>query len=164
MTSPQSIYATPACASTKTRDARRAQQQRLDARRAAALQDGPTRRLERLGPVLSLLRRYREGEEGGTVSSPLATFVRELGAEVGELERWTETLPSRHHRSGTVVRQALDFLRVFGRLTTLDFSVVPEEDRPHLVTLLALEHRWCYAAAGTTRDAFKAATGRTGAR
>jgi hypothetical protein len=165
MSSPQSIYAAPVRASgRKSRDARCAQQQRAEARRTAALQGGPARRLDRLGPLLALLRRYRESGPDPLPGSPLATFVRELGAEVDGLEAWVRAQPRAQQRAGAVIRQALDFLRDFGRLTVLDFSSVPEEDRPHLVTLLALEHRWCYAAAGTTREAFKLATGRTGAR
>ena len=163
MSTPQSIYAAPLPSTRKSRDVRCAQQRRAEARRSTVVQAGPQRRLERLEPVVSVLRRYR-GCDGLGPTSPLAGFVAELGQEVGELEAWAGAQPPRHQRSGPVIRQALDFLRSFGRLTTLDFSTVPEEDRPHLVTLLALEHRWCYAAAGTTREAFKLATGRTGAR
>lgn len=95
---------------------------------------------------------------------PLAERLREVTAEVQKLEHWAEGQCPQHQRSGATIRHALELLRHFSLLTTLDFSVLPVEVRPGLVRLLALEHRWCYAAAGTTRAAFKEQTGRTGAR
>lgn len=116
-------------------------------------------------PLLGLvLRAYREGRVDDETPCPLAARLNVVEHEVEVLEAWAQTRAVDHQRSGATVRQALELLRHFSLMTTLDFSVLPDEVRPRLVQLLALEHRWCYAAAGTTRDAFKAETGRTGAR
>jgi hypothetical protein len=119
----------------------------------------PTLLVDREGPILELLRTYRERDDAS-----IDAFVAALKAEVEALESWASSRAKHEQREALAIRQALDFLRTFGHLSTLDFSVVPEEERNKLVLLLALEHRWCYAAAGTTRDAFKIAIGRTGAR
>lgn len=162
MTSPQSIYAEPAPAAVcRTRAARAARRDRAELRLEKVLGDGPPRRLDRAGPLLEALRAYRAGPGAG---APLARLAAALELEVRELEAWASRRPRAAQTDGAVIRQALDFLRFFGRLTVIDFSGVPDEDRDHLVTILALEHRWCYAAAGTTREAFKEAAGRTGAR
>ena len=117
------------------------------------------------GPLLErVLRAYREGQVDAETPCPLAQRLRVVKGEVRALEAWARTRRPDVQRSGATVRRALELLRHFSMMTTLDFSVLPDEVRPRLVRLLALEHRWCYAAAGTTRDAFKAETGRTGAR
>jgi hypothetical protein len=118
---------------------------------------------DRLSPIHALLRVYRE-QRGAFAESPLAGFLKGLLAEVEALEDWSGCRGRRQHHDGTSIRQALHFLRTFSRIMSLDFSDIPVEERDDLVRLLALEHRWCYAAAGTTRDAFKIAIGRTGAR
>ena len=125
----------------------------------------PTLMVDRANPILDLLRRYQT-DPGAPVqhTTPLQHYLIELRAEVEALEAWAESRPRGEQRETGSIRQALDFLRRFGHLSTLDFSSIPEEERGDLITLLALEHRWCYAAAGTTRDAFKIANGRTGAR
>ena len=124
----------------------------------------PTLMIDRANPILDLLRRYQTDAGAALENTPLQQYLIELKAEVEALEAWAESRPRPQQRENGSIRQALDFLRRFGHLSTLDFSVIPEEERGDLITLLALEHRWCYAAAGTTRDAFKIAIGRTGAR
>lgn len=166
MTTPTSIYADPVRSSVRrSRQARAAQQHRAACRLALVTEAGPERLTDRLTPTTEVLSAYRRGHDlPDGPKTPLSERIAHLDSEVRELEAWASSRPHSVQRSGPVIRQALDFLRHFGRLTTLDFSGVPVEERGHLVKLLALEHRWCYAAAGTTRDAFKAATGRTGAR
>jgi len=164
MSQSQSIYAAPAPATVcRTRASRAARRARAQLRLDQALTDGPPRHLDRLAPLQEALRAYRAGLDEA-FASPLGALRARIEAEVSALEAWASELPASHKRSGPVLRQTLDFLRTFGRLTVLDFSNVPDEDRDHLVAILALEHRWCYAAAGTTREAFKRAAGRTGAR
>ena len=117
------------------------------------------------GPLLDhVLRAYREGQVNEETPCPLAARLHDVQGEVQVLEDWARTRSPDAQRSGATVRRALELLRHVSMMTTLDFSVVPDEARPSLVGLLALEHRWCYAAAGTTRDAFKSEIGRTGAR
>jgi hypothetical protein len=120
--------------------------------------------VDRADPIVDLLRRYETDPGIPLENTPLQQYLIELRAEVEALEAWAESRPRGEQRETASIRQALDFLRRFGHLSTLDFSSIPEEERGDLITLLALEHRWCYAAAGTTRDAFKIAIGRTGAR
>lgn len=146
----------------RSRASRHSRRNLVRARRAALSggNDGPSLRVERLPPITELLRAYREGR----TDDALPEHVRALRSEVEALERWADARPRHEQLSGTTTRLALDFLRGFGRITALDFSSIPSEERDLLVELLALEHRWCYAAAGTTRDAFKIAVGRTGAR
>jgi hypothetical protein len=160
---PASIYShlTATHATPKTRSAKRA---RAKARLTLVRDDRPALRTNRLDPIIELLRTYREGREVGEPVSPLEKFNATLEAEVRELEAWTEGLEPKAKKDGSAIRQALELLRVFGRITALDFSTIPDEERTGLVTLLALEHRWCYAAAGTDREIFKIAIGRTGAR
>lgn len=158
-----SIYAhlTP---TVSTRAARQARRARAQARLTLVQDERPPIQANRIDPILQLLRTYREGQELGCRISPLDAFLAQLEAEVTTLELWAEGLEPKVRRGGQATRQALEFLRTFGRITALDFSSIPEEERAGLVGLLALEHRWCYAAAGTSRDLFKAAIGRTGAR
>jgi hypothetical protein len=147
--------------------ARRARRQR---RLEAVADQRPALRTDRLTPILSILRAYREEPaaalttERTAMPTPLACFVERVAAELEPLEAWAAKRGARAHRDGTTIRQALALLREFGRITSLDFSSIPQEERPLLVQMLALEHRFCYAAAGTTRDAFKVEIGRTGAR
>ncbi|MBK6684843.1 MAG: hypothetical protein IPG45_10245 [Deltaproteobacteria bacterium] len=158
-----SIYAhlTP---TVSTRAARQARRARAQARLTLVQVERPPLQANRTDPILRLLRTYREGQELGRAVSPLSDFLAHLEAEVGALEAWAQGLEAKTRRGGPAIRQALEFLRTFGRITAFDFSSIPEEERAGLVTLLALEHRWCYAAAGTSRELFKAAIGRTGAR
>lgn len=155
----------PVQTDTKMR-ARQAKRLRARARVDAAVEKRPTLRIERMPPLLALLRAYREhpGDDAPSVPSPLDGLIGDLRREVETLEGWAHRRGKRAHHEGPTIRQALGFLRTFGRMMALDFSDIPLEERPQLVALLALEHRWCYAAAGTTRDAFKIAIGRTGAR
>ncbi|MCK6549408.1 hypothetical protein L6R52_26430 [Myxococcota bacterium] len=146
------------------RAAREAKRRRTLARVEAAERSAPTLRIDRHTPIRELLRAYRERDYGVAETSPLERFVVELRREVEALERWAEARGRRAHACGDSIRRALAFLRTFGHVTSLDFSRVPIEERALLVELLALEHRWCYAAAGTTRDVFKVEIGRTGAR
>jgi hypothetical protein len=143
---------------------RRGKRLRARARVEAAQRLRPSLRIDRLSPIFNILRTYREHAPGAPEPSPLIAYVKELTAEIETLEAWAGERTRRAQSEGAVIRQALEFLRTFGRVGALDFSVVPIEDRAMLVSLLALEHRWCYAAAGTTRDVFKIAIGRTGAR
>ena len=136
----------------------------MQARLNNVMRHRPTLMLDRASPILDLLRRYQIDPGIPVERTPLHQYLIELRAEVEALEAWAESRPRGEQRDNASIRQALDFLRRFGHLSTLDFSVIPEEERGDLITLLALEHRWCYAAAGTTRDAFKIAIGRTGAR
>lgn len=147
-----------------SRSARQARRARAQARLVLVADDRPALQTDRLGPVFALLRTYREGREQGLTITPLAEFVRHLEEEVLALESWAERQPLAVRRGGPAIRHALELLRVFGRMTALDFSSIPDEERRDLVNLLALEHRWCYAAAGTSREIFKVAIGRTGAR
>jgi hypothetical protein len=148
------------------RTARKAKRQRESAREEAAKREQPSLCLDRRGPVCALLRRYREQRavDVAAVPSPLDAWLPRLRREVEALEAWASSRGRRHRLDGATIRQALHFLRAFGRIMALDFSSIPIEERESLVALLALEHRWCYAAAGTTREAFKIAIGRTGAR
>lgn len=120
----------------------------------------PDLQTDRLSPIEEVLRAYRSGVS----PSPLRARRRQVELEVAQLERIASERPRREQSSGPTIRLALLFLKGFGRLSSLDFSGVPVEERSELVALLALEYRWCLAAAGTTGRAFKIAIGRTGAR
>lgn len=162
-TQSRSIYAhleTPE--RTTTRQAREARRRRAQYRVHATGDDTPALRMERIRPIQDLLRAFAAYDPNRPC--PLTGYLAVLEAEVGLLEKWVATRSKNEQRAGATIRRALELLRAFGRISVLDFSDIPDEDRPKLVALLALEHRWCYAAAGTTRDAFKLATGRTGAR
>lgn len=153
-TAPTSIYAhlaqtTPASQATRRSKRARAEARVLD--RAA-----PAVRLDREGPIRRAVQ--RAGDFG------LEAFCEALAREVDALEALAAERCPCAQADGPTIRRALELLRRFGRLSAMDFSDVPVEDRPTLVKILALEHRWCYAAAGTTREIFKEATGRTGAR
>lgn len=162
--SPGSIYAHHAVTSRNSSPesirARRARRS-LRLRESA---DRPTARVERRAPLARILRAFREGHVHDGDFCPLSAHLQDVQREVEALEAWVVARSPAKQRAGATVRRALELLRHFSMLTTMDFSVIPDEIRPRLVHLLALEHRWCYAAAGTTRDAFKIETGRTGAR
>jgi hypothetical protein len=166
MTMTRSIYAAPLQSSIcRDPSARFAQQARAQVRLTQALGRGPDRNLNRQAPITQALWAYRTQDiEPGDPQSPIQQLLIHTQNEVETLEAWVQTLPSQETTRGAAVRQALDFLRTFGRLSTLNFGVVPQEDRASLVRWLALEHRGCYAAAGTSRRAFKLASGRSGAR
>ncbi len=155
---PTSIYAHVSLnqASQATRLSRR---HRI-ARRLENSPDRPPLALDRVGPFVQTLRAYREGALDG----PLQRLEQKLAMEVEALERWSLGRTRAQQKDQGCIRVALDFLKIFGRITALDFSSIPVEERALLVSVLALEHRWCYAAAGTTRQVFKVMIGRTGAR
>jgi|GEM_PF-2513267 len=166
MQTTHSIYSDPLRSSvSRRRAARAAQEARAESRRSAVLRFGPPRNVDRLSGIEAALRAYRGGADTPPGDlSPMQALLLRSTQEVEELEAWVQTLPPCEPKSGPVIRQALDFLRGFGRLTALNFSAVPLQDRGFLVQWLAVEHRWCYAAAGTNRASFKQAAGRTGAR
>ena len=108
------------------------------------------------------MQSYGAGRIGPTA---LRDYVDRVRSEVVELERHTlEQLPAAVHSEGATIRRALCFLRNFGRIGCLDLTAVSTGERDGIVELLRLEYRWCFAAAGTTPEAFKTAIGRTGAR
>lgn len=149
----------------RTLESRRAQRERERARVITAAERLGPEATDRLTPLLRMLRAYREcPKERDDTAQPITVYVQDLAREVEALEEEAAGLPRRVQSDGSTIRQALSFLRVFGRISALDFGVVPTEERHHLVTLLALEYRWCFAAAGTTPRVFKVAIGRTGAR
>jgi hypothetical protein len=144
---------------------RKLKRTRSEERAAAALLRQPELVRDRLAPMRATLRWYLDPpDRPGPLGGPLASRLSEVRAEVESLEASVALLPRSVHASGDAIRRALNFLRGFGRLSALDFDAVPPEDRPHLVALLALEYRWCFAAAQTTPRVFKIAIGRTGAR
>lgn len=143
---------------------RQARLRRRHARLEAVSHERPPLSTDRLTPIQQVLRLYRERAEAPELAAPLATHLAQVEAEVVALEAWAAALGRARHRAPAAIRGALELLRGFGRLLVLDFSSVPAEDRSLLVGWLALEHRLCYAAAGTTRAAFKGVVGRTGAR
>lgn len=145
-----------------TPSSRTARRQREDARRAQAQHASPELRLERLQPVLELIRAYRSG--AAVSVAPIEALIRDVDLEVRLLEGAVARRSRAEHKDGAAIRRALTLLKDFGRLSALDFDALPIEGRPLLVRLLALEYRWCFAAAGTTPRAFKIAIGRTGAR
>ncbi|MEQ9503231.1 MAG: hypothetical protein RIT81_40570 [Deltaproteobacteria bacterium] len=146
---------------TTTRKARQARRHRAR-QRIAADAEAPGLRVERIRPIREMLRVYADADH--VRACPLTGYLSVLEAEVKMLERWADSRTQDEQRAGPTIRRALELLRAFSRISVLDFSDIPDEDRPKLVALLALEHRWCYAAAGTSREHFKVATGRTGAR
>lgn len=147
-------------------DARQAKRKRATARVEAAVRQCPALRIDRLTPVTHVLRSYRVWPDDPALAppSPLAAYIDQVKAELADLEAWVASLPKPALRDGAVIRRALCFLKGFGRISALDFELVPTEERERLVELLRLEYRWCFAAAGTTPRAFKVAIGRTGAR
>jgi len=137
-----------------------ARRSRVRARLAEAAHSRPELRIERGEPIREILRAYRSGVH----AAPLTRYIAELRSEIEVLEAYARTIPRRQQSDGPSTRRALCFLKSFGRISALDFDPIPIEERPNLVVLLALEYRWCFAAAGTTQAAFKIAIGRTGAR
>lgn len=108
--------------------------------------------------------RQQPGEGWPDILSGSPARLAELESEVRALEAWVARRPEAARGDGPTVRRALDHLRRFGRLAAAPLPDVEPETRLLLVRLLALELRWCYAAAGTDRDCFERAIGRTGAR
>jgi hypothetical protein len=143
--------------------ARLARRARHERRMESSLKLQGTERTDRRGPLVEVLRAYRHLDTAG-VSGPLGPYVEQVRAEVEALETRTRRRGRRAHQRPIAIRRALALLREFGHLSTLHFGDLPDVDRPLLVELLQLEYRWCFAAAGTTADAFKRAIGRTGAR
>ena len=153
---PTSIYAHLAETKPASQATRRSRRARAEAR--VVTLDGPWPPV-RLDREPAIRRAVQTAADLG-----LDAFCEELTDEVTALETWAAQRSTAAQTCGVTVRRTLELLKRFGRLSAMDFSDVPVEDRPTLIKILALEHRWCYAAAGTTRDAFKQATGRTGAR
>ena len=138
-------------------------QRNLDTRRQQqALQLHPKLRLSRVRSIESLLSSGVRHKRLQT--REVETFVSALEAEVCALEEKTAQLSKCVHKNGETIRRALSFLRNYGRIASLNYSTIPEEERGLLIQLLALEYRWCFAAAGTTVEVFKREIGRTGAR
>lgn len=119
---------------------------------------------DRRSPLCRVLRAYRTLGPELPTPSPLGAYRAHVEFEVIALEREAAARSRKEQTSGPTIRLALLLLKGFGRLSSLDFSEVPIEERGELVALLALEYRWCLAAAGTTGRSFKFAIGRTGAR
>lgn len=142
--------------------ARLARRARHERRLESSLKLQGTERTDRRGPLTEVLRAYRG--RGAAGEGPLGLYLEQVRAEVEALEARTRRRGRRAHQRPIAVRRALALLREFGHLSTLDFGDLPDVDRPRLVELLQLEYRWCFAAAGTTAEAFKRAIGRTGAR
>jgi len=92
-----------------------------------------------------------------TRSVPLAVLEEELSS----LERDVKKDAILRRRDGARVRAALELLRLYGRRL---LGRLERDDEAVLFRRLQLEHRWCYAAAGTTRADFEVVTGRCGAR
>ena len=160
----RSIYAiSPSLLRTNSPGSIRARRHRRS-RRLQPESGFPALETERAIRLNRVLRAFREGQVDKGEPCPLAARLSEVQEEVQSLEAWVESRDRQKQHAGQTIRLALELLRQFSFLTTLDFSVIPDEKRPKLIELLALEHRWCYAAAGTTRTAFKIETGRTGAR
>lgn len=125
----------------------------------------PHLRTNRAGPICEVLRSYRGSTQDALPSpSPLLALRLRLETEVRALEAEARLRGRKEQGSGPTIRLALLFLKGFGRVSSLDFRDVPIEERPELIQVLALEYRWCLAAAGTNARAFKLAIGRTGAR
>ncbi|MEE2903074.1 MAG: hypothetical protein VYC39_12145 [Myxococcota bacterium] len=151
-----------------TKNQQIAAQRSLDSRRQQqALQLHPELRLDRVRRIENLLSSVMKPGRypyENSASKGIGQFVSALEAEVGFLERRTANLGHFVHKDGETIRRALSFLRVYGRIASLNYGDVPDEERGLLVQLLALEYRWCFAAAGTTAEIFKREIGRTGAR
>ena len=139
---------------------RKKRQQRTRYRLDVAVAGRPYLDLDRKRPMEAILRTRSETE----ARRGLDFLYQKVLGEVGVLERWVQSLNPAERSNGAAVRRALELLRGFGHLAILDYGQLPDDFRPILVQWLALEHRWCYAAAGTDRRTFKRVTGRTGAR
>jgi len=87
-----------------------------------------------------------------------------LELEVQQLEAKAAAQPRSSRRSPATMNATVELLRRFNRRLTRDSSWADPTDRPLLIALLGLEHRLCYALAGTTRKDFEAVSGRTGLR
>nr|ADI21484.1 hypothetical protein [uncultured myxobacterium HF0070_11L13] len=151
-----------------TKNQRISAQRTLDSRRQQqALELHPELRLDRVRRIESLLSSVikpgRYPYENSSCEG-IGQFVSALKAEVGFLEQRTAQLGHVVQKNGETIRRALSFLRIYGRIASLNYGDVPDEERGLLVQLLALEYRWCFAAAGTTPEIFKREIGRTGAR
>lgn len=158
----RSIYAQGVGVQAAPSRAQRGRRQRTRERLGARLRGQPPLRTDRAAPLEALLGAAKVGRLDVV---PFARFVREVESEVGTLEAWVSRAVTEEERmSGPALRRALEWLRRFGRLGVMDFADLPDDARALLVRWLALEHRWCYAAAGTDRDSFKRMAGRTGAR
>ena len=151
-----------------TKNQRISAQRNLDSRRQQqALELHPGLRLDRvrrIENILSSVMKPGRVLHESSAGKGLGEFVAALRTEVGFLERKTAQLEHLVHKDGETIRRALSFLRIYGRIASLNYGDVPDSQRDLLIQLLALEYRWCFAAAGTTPEIFKREIGRTGAR
>ncbi len=127
-------------------------------RRERPVHGRPATSLDRLGAARAVLRTT-------TAGSSFVALGAEVERELERLEPWAAGRSPEERASGPTIRLALELLRRYGQLLALDYGdLSDDEHRAAVVAWLALEHRWCYAAAGTDRESFKRATGRFGAR
>lgn len=128
-----------------------------DAQRRAAITRTPRARRAVLD---GWLRAAREHHLPRDVDATLAALEREVLALEAEVALRAEG----ERRAPEVIRRALTLLRDFGHLALTDLAGLPPELRPAVVRLLALEHRWSFAAAGTTQHDLHEVSGRSGFR
>jgi hypothetical protein len=128
-----------------------------DAQRRAAIARTPR---ERHAVLEAWLRAAREHRLPRDVGSTLAALERNVCALEAEVALRSEA----ERRAPEVLRRALTLLRDFGHLALIDLACLPPELRPAVVRLLALEHRWSFAAAGTTQRDLHEVSGRSGFR
>jgi hypothetical protein len=128
-----------------------------DALRRAAIRRSPR---ERRAPLDGWLRAARERRAPTDVLSTLSALERDVQALEADVAARTEA----ERRAPEVIRRALTLLRDFGHLALTDLAGLPPELRPAVVRLLALEHRWSFAAAGTTQHDLHEVSGRSGLR
>lgn len=141
------LFAPTACSNRRARDARR----------RAAITRTPR---ERRATLDAWLRAAREHHVPRDVGATLAALEQEVRALEADVAARTE----QERRSPDVIRRALTLLRDFGHLALTDLAGLPPELRPAVVRLLALEHRWSFAAAGTTQHDLHEVSGRSGFR
>ena len=95
----------------------------------------------------------------------LARRLASLSAEVEALEARALARRPEARRAHGSVRAALQNLRELGRwLSERPMGDLAGRTRAQALTLVGLELRWCYAAAGTRREDFERATQRSGPR
>lgn len=138
--------------SEKSPDARRRQRQREESLLSLDFPHRPSLLLHREHYRVSVVE-----------NASYRTYAEKTAREVAALEEWTSQRSAKERASPMSIRAALQFLKAWGRFA----QTAPLTETPHrteMVQWLALEHRWCYAAAGTDRATFDRATGRTGAR
>lgn len=156
------MYVRPLVRAHRPGPNRTERRQRAEQRVRQPVQGRPEVELDRVRRFYVLLE--ARDETGGAPAEALGALVDGVSREVALLEAWVATRAWSERTDGETIRRTLDLLRNFSRLGLLDLGSLGLEARPTLVAWLSLEHRWCYAAAGTDRAAFQVAVGRTGAR